>query len=390
MVRVTTDAAYAAIRAVRSRSPAAVVVLTATVVAGCLPEATEETGPPAVRGLITTQVSAIAETQVRRYPGVLEPSSISALSFEVAGRLGTVNLRVGQTVKAGELLAELDDEVYRNTLRDKRAAVEEAQALLAQDEDTLQRQQTLFSRNVVSRVAVTDAETDVRSRQSQLTQAEQALATAEEDLADTKLFAPFDALINAVDVEDFETVGVGATVLSVYEAGAFEVSLSVSFDVASRLVVGTPAQVRLADDPTTILAARVSELGERADTVSSFPVVVQLTETTAFLKAGMAVETSFEFALPTAEGHLIPISAAIPDVELPEDASPGVEVPFEVFVYDEATGTVQRRAVIMAGIRENQFLVISGLDAGEHVATKGVSFLRQGMPVRLLADTAGE
>ncbi|MEM7696503.1 MAG: efflux RND transporter periplasmic adaptor subunit [Pseudomonadota bacterium] len=390
MVWVTTNAARPAIRAVHPPWPAAVVMVTAAVVAGCTPEATEETGPPAVRGLITTTVGAIAETQVRRYPGVLEPSSISALSFEVAGRLGTVDLRVGQTVKAGELLAELDDDVYRNTLRDRRAAVDEAQALLAQVEDTLQRQQTLFARNVVSRVAVTDAETDVRSRQSQLTQAEQALATAEEDLADTKLFAPFDGLINAIDVEDFQTVGVGTTVLSLYETGAFEVSLSVSFDVASRLVVSTPATVRLADDPSTILAARVSELGERADTVSSFPVVVQLTETTPFLKAGMAVETTFEFALPAAEGHLIPISAAIPDVEIPEDASPGVEVPLEVFVYDETTGTVQRRAVIMAGIRENQFLVISGLEPGEHVATKGVSFLRQGMPVRLLADTAGE
>ncbi|MEM6847223.1 MAG: efflux RND transporter periplasmic adaptor subunit [Pseudomonadota bacterium] len=358
--------------------------------AACTPDVSEDTGPPAIRGLITTTVSAIAETQVRRYPGVLEPSSISALSFEVSGRLSTVDLRVGQTVKAGELLAELDDEVYRNTVRDRRAAVDEAKALLGQVEDTLQRQQTLFARNVVSRVAVTDAETDVRSRRSQLTQAEQALATAEEDLADTKLFAPFDGLINAIDVEDFQTVGVGATVLSLYETGAFEVSLSVSFDVASRLVVGTPAEVRLADDPATVLGARVSELGERADTVSSFPVVVQLTETTPFLKAGMAVETSFEFALPAAQGHLVPISAAIPDVEIPQNAGPNAQVSFQVFVYDDASSTVQRRDVTMAGIRENQFLIIDGLEPGEHVATKGVSFLREGMPVRLLADRSGD
>ncbi|MEM9224340.1 MAG: efflux RND transporter periplasmic adaptor subunit [Pseudomonadota bacterium] len=368
---------------------AAILALVGLILVGCTPEETGTSSPEPVRGLITTQVSEVAETILRRYPGVLEPAAISTLSFKVAGKLTEVDLRVGQSVQEGELLAELDDTVFRNTVEDRRAAVAEAEALLAQAQDTLERQETLFERNVVSRVTVTDAQTEVRSRQSQLTQAEQSLATAEQELSDTELHAPFDGLINAVDVESFQTVGIGTTIMSLYQTGAFEVSFSVSFDVAARLVVGTPAKVRLSDDPGTVLPAVVSELGERADTVSSFPVVIALTKTTPLMKAGMAVEVAFEFDLPAEVGHLIPISAAIPDVDIPEAVSPGDVVPFEVFVFDGATGTVKRRPVKMAGIRDNRFLVIDGLEVGERVATKGVSFLREGMKVQLLEDRNG-
>ncbi|MEM0945621.1 MAG: hypothetical protein AAGI70_16925, partial [Pseudomonadota bacterium] len=115
------------------------------------------------------------------------------------------------------------------------------------------------------------------------------------------------------------------------------------------------------------------------------PVVVRLDETVPIIKAGMAVEVSFEFALPEAEGFLIPISAAIPEGQIPEDAGPGTVTPLEVYVFDDASSTVKRRQITMAGIRGNQFLVIGGLSPGEHVATKGVTFLREGMEVKLLA-----
>lgn len=360
------------------------LALGATALLGCIPEGEVEAEDPPVRGLVTTVVSAVEETTVRRYPGVLEPGEVNLLSFEVGGRLGRLTLDVGQRVQEGDLLAALSVEQFQTTIENREAAVEEAEATLAQAEEDLARSQQLLDRGAGTRVTRDEDRTGVNQSRAQLTQAEKDLAAAREDLADSKLYAPFDGIIDSVEADSFATVSSGQTILTVYEQADYEVSFSVSFDVIERLVVGTPAQVRLADNPDIVLPAVVSELGERAGTVSSFPVVVRLAEVEPIVKAGMAVEVAFEFALPAAVGHLIPISAAIPDVEVPEGAGPNAVVDLQVYVYDPDSETVRRRDVTMAGIRGNQFLIIDGLEVGERVATKGVTFLREGMTVRPL------
>ncbi|MGB0694327.1 MAG: efflux RND transporter periplasmic adaptor subunit [Rhodospirillaceae bacterium] len=363
-----------------------VVVLSSIALTGCLEEDTVAEPPP-IRGLVTTLVSDTKETTVRRYPGVIEPGEVNLLSFEVGGRLGRIDLSVGQTVQQGQVLAEVDDEQYQSLIENRQAAVEEMRATLAQAEADLERSETLLAQGAGTVVRRDEDRTAVMQNRARLTQAEKDLASAQQDLADTKLYAPFDGLIDSIEVESFATVGAGQTVLTVYERADYEVSFSVSFEVIGQLVVGTPAVIRLADDPSVTLAAVVTELGERAGQVSSFPVVVTLEEVTPVIKAGMAVEVSFEFGLPTAQGHLIPISASLPDTEIPEGhRSPTDPIDLEVFVYDPETSTVKRRIVTMAGIRENQFVIISGLETGERVASKGVTYLREGMEVRLLPD----
>jgi RND family efflux transporter MFP subunit len=361
--------------------------------AACIPDDSDvskdaKTDPP-IRGLIATLVESAEEVTVRRYPGVLEPEEVNPLSFEVGGRLGRIELDVGERVTSDQLLAELEPEQFQTIIENRQAALEEVKATLAQAEDDLARSEQLFATGTITKVRRDEDLTTVKQNRARLTQAEKDLAAAEQDLADAKLFAPFDGIIDTIDVDSFATVSAGQTVLSLYQQSAYEVSFSVSSDVIGQLVVGTPATIRLSDDPTVTLQGVVSELGERAGQVSSFPVVVTLTESVSIIKAGMAVEVSLEFPLPTAKGHLIPMTAAIPDVDIPENAGPTDVVPLEVFVFDPESSTVKRRAVQMAGIRENQFLIISGLEPGEYVATKGVTFLREGMQVNLLYDREG-
>ena len=366
--------------------PGSIAVVVATLLlAGCGDATTEtEATQKPVRGLITTVVKSAEETTRRRYPGVLEATDISALSFEVAGKLEEFPLQVGQRVKKGEVLAQLDSATFEAEVESQEASVAEAKALLKQARDNLKRKRALLKGRATTRVSVEDAETDVRTNTARLTKAERGLQTARKDLTKTKLYAPFDGIVNSVDASSFQTIAVGSKITSVYDATSYEVSFSVSFDIVSRLVVGTPAIVRLADDPSIELAGVVSELGERADSVSSFPVVVKLKDTHPLVRAGMAVEVRLEFKLPTATGYLIPISAAIADKPIPQRTRPTDPTPLDVYVFDAKTSSVKRRTVTMAGIRENQFLVVKGLQPGERVAIAGVSFLREGMPVKLL------
>ncbi|MEM6904047.1 MAG: efflux RND transporter periplasmic adaptor subunit, partial [Pseudomonadota bacterium] len=199
---------------------------------------------------------------------------------------------------------------------------------------------------------------------------------------------PFDGIINSVDADSFQTVSTGEAVASIYNPNVYEVSFSVNFDIVSRIDVGMPAVVRLADDPTIALLAVVTEVGKRADTVSSFPIIVSLAENNPLIKAGMSVSVELEFPIPANEGFLIPLSAAITQKQISEDAGEQPVFPLEMYVFDQATGTVKRRDVKAAGMRENMFMVIEGLEVGERVAIAGVSFLHDGMRVKLLEDQA--
>ncbi|MEL6450806.1 MAG: efflux RND transporter periplasmic adaptor subunit [Pseudomonadota bacterium] len=349
-------------------------------VSGCFEEDVAASDPP-VRGLKTHLVADTQAATIRRFPSVLEPTALSVLSFDLAGKLLEVDLQVGERVSAGQTLARLDPEALEIQIANSEAGVRSAQAAYDNAIDTLERTQELFERGTATRVALDTAQTDAATRKAQLEQAEAALGTAQDNLTKAVLDAPFDAIVNAVEVQSFQTVSAGATIVSLYSPDVFEVSFSANFDTTSQLVVGTPATVRLADRPDRTLQGVVSELGSRADAVSSFPVVVALEESDPILKAGMAVEVAIELPLPAQEGFSIPLTAIIQEGDIAERGGPGRA---EVFVYQPDTSTIARREIQIAGVRENALLVVAGLEAGERIASAGVSFLRDGLEVKLL------
>ena len=343
---------------------------------------------PVVRGLKTCLVEDVEETTVRHYPSVLQPASTTTLSFEVSGRLMQVNLAVGQSIGAGDVIAEIDPTSLELQVANARAAVQQAESTARNAEEDFQRKSQLVERGVVTQADANQSRTDMETSQAQLVQARKQLETAEEDLGKAVLRAPFDGIVSSVDVESFTNVTAGSPVATIYADDSFESSFTVSFDIVNQLAVGKQAVIRLADDPSIILPGHVSELGSRVDSVSAFPVVVSLDETNALLKAGMAVEITLEFAVPRGAGYTLPLTV-MPmqgNFEVPDDPQqPGS---LELFVYDEASGTVKLREVLVGGLRDNQLIVVDGLQPGELVACAGVSFLRDGMEVKPLTDDA--
>jgi RND family efflux transporter MFP subunit len=348
---------------------------------GCKEEAVVE---KSVRGLKTHLVEKTESASVRRFPAVLEPSEIASLSFEVGGKLQEISLDVGQSVKAGDVLAVLDPSSLELQVDTARAGLAQAQSSAGNEHATFERQTELLERGVTTKVAVDDARTNAETAAAGLAQARKSLENAEQNLGKSSLLAPFDGIINAVEVESYATVSTGATIVSIYPSDNFEIAFSVNFDTVNRLVVGKPATIRLADRPSITLEAVVSEIGSRADAVSSFPIILQVNDSHPLLKAGMAVEATIEFPLPEAEGFSIPLSAAIKNGEIGQAASPDTPSKLGVFIFDPASNTVKRREITIGGIRENALIAIDGLEEGDLIASAGVSFLREGQDVKLL------
>ncbi|MDW3182732.1 efflux RND transporter periplasmic adaptor subunit [Roseobacter sp.] len=336
----------------------------------------EQAGDPPIRGLKTHLIADVERTTIRRFPAVLEPTSLNTLSFEVAGKLNAVTLEVGRRVEQSQTLLTLDTTSLQIQLDNAEAGIIAARAARDNAVEDFERQEQLFERGTITKVTRDAAETEAIAAEARLEQAVKARDSARDTLGRTSIVSPINGIINAVDAVSFGTVSPGAPMVSLYSLDAFEASFSVNFYTVSQLVVGTPATVRLADLPSVTLPAVVSELGSRADSVSSFPVVLRLEETDPIPKASMAVEASIELPIPADSGFPIPLSALIKSgqigIQPDRPEGPGSA---RVYVYDDETETVLEREVAIAGVRENAVIVINGLQVGNRVAAAGVSFL---------------
>jgi RND family efflux transporter MFP subunit len=216
------------------------------------------------------------------------------------------------------------------------------------------------------------------SRKSQVAFAVSKLNLARRDLEKTILIAPFDGVIANKFVEPFQEVARGEKVFEVYAEGAMEVVISVPETVIGKIHLGLPADVSFPAESIDDLKGRISEIGRVATEANAFPVKVALTDPPAKVLPGMTAEASLLLGdQGDTASYLVPLTAIIPG-EQPKHGY--------VFVYDPETATVSKNAVRGGGVRDDRILIAEGLEAGQIVAVAGVSFLRDGQKVKLLAQ----
>ncbi len=374
---------------IRSVQTLALLALTLLLSACWAEEDVGENDQGKVIRTVRSEVAVMADPVVTRsFPAVLEPPQITPLAFDVGGRLGRVQLQIGQVVSQGDILATVEAADADLRLRQAEAALSETEATLANANEEAVRQDQLFERNVVSEAARDRARTAAEQARARADQQRRNLDLVRETLADTELRAPFDGIVNSVEVQNFGSVAAGQPIVTLYEDTGLQATVLVSYDVASHLTLGQPVALRPDDGQLTPLAATVTEIARRAPAVSSFPVVVTLTDTRPDLRSGMAVEVLIDQSLPeNLRGVGIPVSALA--TQRPADLSNAGARRAAIFVVEPDGGggyAVALRDVTLSAVVEDRLVVRSGLDAGERVVTAGVPFLDVGQPVRLEAD----
>ena len=124
-----------------------------------------------------------------------------AMGTLVPGIVRKVNVRVGERVKAGELLIALDQRAFRARLEAANARAKYAGILLDEARREFERAQELYDRTVLSEHDFTVARIGLRKAQSEEAQARSQLAQARQALAFSRIKAPFDGLV--VDLNAF-------------------------------------------------------------------------------------------------------------------------------------------------------------------------------------------
>lgn len=338
---------------------------------------------PAVKTLV---VRSSDEAGMRSISGVIEAGRSTALSFPAGGTVAKVAVEIGDTVKAGQVLAQLDPGPFDIALRTAKAQQESAQSNLLHAKEQFRRLEKLFKRGIVAQAELDGARAALQSAESSLELAQAQFAKAQDDKRRTVIVAPFNGRISAKEISAFQEVAAGKPVITLVNAEGLKVRALVPESLARGLQIGAAVQVGVPSQPDVRIAARISEIGAVAESGAAVPVMAALETGQADLK-GILVGSAatVTFPLPAGDGRrvlLVPLSAlAIDDVpRLAAEGGTGGRAP--LFLFNAKAGAVELRLVEVADLRGNRLAVSGGLSEGDEVVVAGTSFLKDGMRVR--------
>jgi RND family efflux transporter MFP subunit len=357
--------------------PAAALALAAW---GCAEQAPPER---TLRPVRTVQVFHTGVERVRSFSGTARAGQESRLSFRVRGTVEVLSVKLGDRVRAGQVLARLDPQDYQLRVEDAEASLARIRAEVRNAEANYARIRDLYENNNASLTDLDASRAAFESTTAALESGEKKLEQARLQLSYTRLEAPTAGAISEVPVEVNENVQPGQTVAVLTAEARPEVEIGMPEVFISRVQEGQLVEVTFDALGARRFDATVTEVGVTSTGLATtFPVKARLDRDEPDVLPGMAAEVHFRFA---AEGEGDRIE--VPAFAVGEDRD-GRYV-FVVEEVGEGIGRAVRREVTVGSLTaEGGLEILRGLTDGERVITAGVSRIQDGREVRL--DTVGE
>jgi membrane fusion protein, macrolide-specific efflux system len=200
--------------------------------------------------------------------GILKAFKTVAVGAQVNGQLKTLHVALGDKVKKGQLLAEIDPVLPQNTLKDAEAQVDNLQAqkrskqaLLKQYELAYRRQSRMNAKDAGSRADLESAlaqfestRQDIVALEAQIKKTVIAVDTARANLGYTRIHAPIDGTVISIDTEEGQTVvsnQAATTILTLATLDTMTVKAKISEADVLRVKPGLPTYFTLLGDSET-------------------------------------------------------------------------------------------------------------------------------------------
>ncbi len=323
----------------------------ASLLSGCSrADAEKRAGLPPTPVVVAAVVER-TEPRIVSIPGETRAAERALLAAKIAGGVQEISVKLGQTVRAGEVLIRLSAPEYV-------AQAERARTDLAQAERELGRDRQLLA----ARVAADDT---VRSGEERVRSARASVAEAEAMLAYTEIRAPFDGRVAVRQAGLGDLVLPGQPLLALDLAGPLEVLTPVPASLAGALSPGTTVRVR---NGSEVAEAVVSEIAAAADAATrSIAAVLTLAGETGW-PAGQFVAVE----LPAGEEtrRLVPASAVRPFGQVES-------------VLVVSNNRLQLRLVRTGRAAGEWVEILAGVEPGERVVAAPAATLRDGQPVEV-------
>ncbi|WP_176042620.1 efflux RND transporter periplasmic adaptor subunit [Burkholderia stabilis] len=358
----------------RSGSRAALLIGAALVLAACHPK---ESAPPAPRPVVALPAHADDAASARTLPGEIQPRYATPLSFRIAGKIIERKVRLGDTVKVGQVVALLDPSDVEKNAASAQAQLDAATHSLAFAKQQLDRDRAQARENLIATAQLEQTQNSYTSALAQRDQAQQQLALAKNQLRYATLVADHAGYITAEQADTGQNVSAGQAVYQLAWSGDVDVVSDVPEAALASLAPGHVANVTLPSLPGRQFAAKVREIAPAADPQSrTYRVKLTLATPDPAIRLGMTANVAFD-GTPAA-GDAQPIT--LPATALFHDgAQPAV------WVVRTKDDTLELRRVDVARFNERTVTVSHGLQPGERVVLQGVHTVSAGEKVRPIA-----
>lgn len=345
---------------------------------------------PQAKAPASDYITATAESrdleQLVMADGTLKARKQVSVGAQVSGQIKRLHVTLGQEVKQGDLLVEIDDLTQQNALKDAQAQRDNLQAQLDSKEATLrnarlayQRQQQIVARGLGStadhdsaKATLDETQADIRALQAQRVQAEIAVDTARVNLGYTRILAPLSGTVVAVPVEEGQTLNASQstpTLLKIAQLDTMTVEARISEADVINTRVGMPVYFTILGNSQRRFEGSLRAIEPAPDTINDDDTTTS-SDSSAIYYHGL-------FEVPNQDGQLrISMTAqvylviarlkqalVIPAIALQGD---------QVRVVDDG-GKISLRRVKVGLNNKVDAQILSGLSAGERVIVSEVS-----------------
>lgn len=340
----------------------------------CVALASCSKAPPqeeSIRAVKILKVGASSASYDLEFSGEIRARVESTLGFRVGGKLIHRPAELGQRVKAGQLLAQIDPQDYRVAADAAAAQLIAAQSNRDVAVADLKRYQGLFDQGFISAAELERRQANEKAAQAQWRQA-QAQNTVQGNQSNyTHLLADGAGVITSIDATAGQVVAPGQPVVRLALDGPRDVVFSVSEDKLATLKAGVVVDVRLWQNGQT-LEAKVRDVAASADLVTRTFVVKAALPKDADPVLGSTATVSLRAAK---------LADAKPRIKLPTQALRTEAGATAVWLLDPATMTVKSQSIQVSTTDGNDAVVDSGLQDGDQVVISGVHVLTAGQKV---------
>lgn len=321
-------------------------------------------------------VTYLGGAQSYTFSGTAQSSAQAKLSFRTNGLVKQLNVKAGDQVKAGAIIAKLEESDAQLSLQQANASVENARVQRSSAESNLDRVRELYQVGSASLAEYEQAKAQYASTVSQFESAQKTLDLQQSQLSYFTVKAPVAGIISNVTIEENELAQAGSPIVTLNSGDEIELEVGIPEVFISRVKQGQSVSVKFSTLQDQTFEGRVTEVPFSANNSNTYPVKIAVLKASSQIRPGMNADVAFSFnAVEQVSKLIAPIDAVGED-----------NTGHFVYLLTKAgkTYTAVKTTVGIGDITAQGFEIRYGLQDGDLVATAGIPSLFDGRKVALL------
>ncbi len=307
------------------------------------------------------------------YPVEVASRYGTVMAFRVAGQIAERNVRLGDGVHRGQILARLDSLDAEKQQAAARAALDAAEHRLTFARQALDRDQAQLAKDLIAANQLEQSEDAYAAALAARNQASDQWALASNTLRYNSLVADHDGVITSENADTGQVVAAGQAVYGLAWSGDVDVTLDAAANDLSGIVNGQSANITFAALPGRHFAGRVREVAPAADPQSrTYRIKLTLLDGGSQVRLGM-----------TGDATLAPVALAASTATRPTFLIPTTAIFHRgkrpaVWLVKPHDSTLELKPVTVASYQERSVAVSGGLAEGDTLVLAGVHAVFEG------------